>query len=43
METDKMNYLILRNASNALKQKGKLIFTTLNALFPSVPFRPRFP
>lgn len=34
METDKMNYQILRNASNALKQKGKLIFTTLNALFP---------
>lgn len=34
METDKMNYQILRNASNAVKQKGKLIFTTLNALFP---------
>ena len=34
METDTMNYRILRNASNALKQKGKLIFTTLNALFP---------
>jgi SAM-dependent methyltransferase len=34
METDKMNYRILRNASDALKQKGKLIFTTLNALFP---------
>ena len=34
METDKMNYQILRNASNALKQKGKLIFTTLNAFFP---------
>jgi 2-polyprenyl-3-methyl-5-hydroxy-6-metoxy-1,4-benzoquinol methylase len=34
METDKMNYQILRSASNALKQKGKLIFTTLNALFP---------
>ena len=34
METDEMNYQILQNASNALKQKGKLIFTTLNALFP---------
>jgi SAM-dependent methyltransferase len=34
METDEMNYQILRNASNALTQKGKLIFTTLNALFP---------
>ena len=34
METDKMNYQILRNASNALKRKGKLIFTALNALFP---------
>lgn len=34
METDEMNYQILRNATNALKPKGKLIFTTLNALFP---------
>ncbi len=34
METDEMNYQILRNASNALKSKGKLIFTTLNGLFP---------
>lgn len=34
METDEMNYQILRNASNALTEKGKLIFTTLNALFP---------
>jgi len=34
METDEMNYRILRNASNALTHKGKLIFTTLNALFP---------
>jgi SAM-dependent methyltransferase len=34
METDEMNYQILLNASNALMQKGKLIFTTLNALFP---------
>ncbi len=34
METDEMNWQILRNASNALKTKGKLIFTTLNGLFP---------
>jgi 2-polyprenyl-3-methyl-5-hydroxy-6-metoxy-1,4-benzoquinol methylase len=34
METDEMNYNILRNAANALNQKGKLIFTTLNGLFP---------
>ena len=34
METDEMNWQILRNASNALKPTGKLIFTTLNGLFP---------
>ena len=34
METDEMNFQILHNASNALKPKGKLIFTTLNGLFP---------
>mgnify|MGYP001300173843 FL=1 len=34
METDEMNYEILRNITKALKNKGKLIFTTLNALFP---------
>lgn len=34
METDEMNYEILRNASKALKIQGKLIFTTLNGLFP---------
>ncbi len=34
METDEMNFQILRNASNALRPKGKLIFTTLNGLFP---------
>lgn len=34
METDEMNYQILENASKALKSKGKLIFTTLNGLFP---------
>lgn len=34
METDEMNFQILQNATNALKPKGKLIFTTLNGLFP---------
>jgi len=34
METDEMNFKILQNAANALKPKGKLIFTTLNGLFP---------
>lgn len=34
METDEMNYKILENASNALKANGKLILTTLNALYP---------
>jgi SAM-dependent methyltransferase len=34
METDDMNYQILRNAASALKPGGKLIFTTLNGLFP---------
>jgi 2-polyprenyl-3-methyl-5-hydroxy-6-metoxy-1,4-benzoquinol methylase len=34
METDEMNFEILKNASKALKSKGKLIFTTLNGLFP---------
>ncbi|MGV2827349.1 class I SAM-dependent methyltransferase [Myxosarcina sp. GI1(2024)] len=34
METDEMNFQILRNATNALKSNGKLIFTTLNGLFP---------
>ena len=34
METDEMNFLILQNAANALKTNGKLIFTTLNGLFP---------
>jgi len=34
METDEMNFKILRNAASALKPKGKLIFTTLNGLFP---------
>ena len=34
METDEMNFQILKNASSALKPGGKLILTTLNALFP---------
>jgi len=34
METDEMNFQILQNAANALKKDGKLIFTTLNGLFP---------
>lgn len=34
METDEMNYEILRNVTKSLKSKGKLIFTTLNGLFP---------
>ncbi|MDJ0675345.1 MAG: class I SAM-dependent methyltransferase [Calothrix sp. MO_167.B42] len=34
METDEMNFQILQSAANALKSNGKLIFTTLNGLFP---------
>lgn len=34
METDEMNFEILRNARKALADGGKLIFTTLNGLFP---------
>jgi len=34
METDEMNFEILKNATKALKEKGKLMFTTLNGLFP---------
>ena len=34
METDEMNFQILQNAANILKSKGKIIFTTLNGLFP---------
>lgn len=34
METDEMNYQILQNAYKALRNNGKLIFTTLNGLFP---------
>jgi 2-polyprenyl-3-methyl-5-hydroxy-6-metoxy-1,4-benzoquinol methylase len=34
METDEMNFQILESAACALKNKGKVIFTTLNGLFP---------
>jgi 2-polyprenyl-3-methyl-5-hydroxy-6-metoxy-1,4-benzoquinol methylase len=34
METDEKNYLILQNASRALRLGGKLILTTLNGLYP---------
>ncbi len=34
METDEMNFEILKNATKSLKKHGKLIFTTLNGLFP---------
>lgn len=34
METDEMNYEILKNATKSLKNHGKFIFTTLNGLFP---------
>jgi SAM-dependent methyltransferase len=34
METDEMNFRILENAGRALQPGGKLIFTTLNGLFP---------
>ncbi len=34
METDEMNFEILKRATQALKENGKLIFTTLNGLFP---------
>ena len=34
METDEMNFRILQNAFNSLSDGGKLIFTTLNGLFP---------
>jgi 2-polyprenyl-3-methyl-5-hydroxy-6-metoxy-1,4-benzoquinol methylase len=34
METDEMNYEILKNATKSLKVHGKFIFTTLNGFFP---------
>jgi len=34
METDEMNFKILKDVTKSLKTTGKLIFTTLNGLFP---------
>jgi len=34
METDEMNFEILKNVTKSLKPQAKLIFTTLNGLFP---------
>jgi len=34
METDEMNFEILKNAAKSLNNKGKFIFTALNGLFP---------
>jgi len=34
METDEMNFEILKSATKALKSKGGFIFTALNGLFP---------
>ncbi len=34
METDEMNFDILKNVTRSLTAKGKFIFTTLNGLFP---------
>jgi 2-polyprenyl-3-methyl-5-hydroxy-6-metoxy-1,4-benzoquinol methylase len=34
METDEMNFEILKSVTHALKKQGKFIFTTLNGLFP---------
>ncbi len=34
METDEMNYDILKSVSRSLKPESKFIFTTLNGLFP---------
>jgi len=34
METDEMNFEILKNVTKSLKEHAKFIFTTLNGLFP---------
>jgi len=34
METDEMNYEILKSVTKSLRPRAKLIFTTLNGLFP---------
>ncbi len=33
METDTVNYYIFKNISQSLKEKSKIIYTTLNELF----------
>jgi len=33
METDEMNYVILKSVARSLKTPGEFIFTTLNGLF----------
>jgi 2-polyprenyl-3-methyl-5-hydroxy-6-metoxy-1,4-benzoquinol methylase len=38
METDEMNFRILANCAASLKRGGKLVFTTLNALYPLASF-----
>jgi 2-polyprenyl-3-methyl-5-hydroxy-6-metoxy-1,4-benzoquinol methylase len=38
METDEMNYAILKNAAAVLTEGGKFIFTTLNGLFATKNF-----
>ena len=34
MESDEMNYSIIKNAYSSIKSGGKIVFTTLNGLFP---------
>jgi hypothetical protein len=34
METDEMNFKILKSVTKSLKEHGRFIFTTLNGLFP---------
>jgi 2-polyprenyl-3-methyl-5-hydroxy-6-metoxy-1,4-benzoquinol methylase len=34
METDEMNFEILKSVTKSLREQGKFIFTTLNGLFP---------
>jgi hypothetical protein len=36
METDEMNYSILKNSYSSLNSGGKFIFTTLNGLYPLI-------
>lgn len=34
METDEMNFEILKSVTGSIKEQGKFVFTTLNGLFP---------